>query len=370
MAKATPRHHAGSNFILAIFEQSEWWRKLAGTACAVLVIVCFVWDMADFANYEAHEEYWFSIIYGLFVVAAFVPIYRLAQLGDGVIPNVVIWSLLSMLATLTYLYSMYFVVTSNLAIDPTKPFSNGIAPTVDLVKLAQIRAQANLFLTIPPVILGVWTAITGLFVNYQSAKKNQRTSNAFALIMQTRTSTIYAENANAKQSAYPADDAFILKEEAEFIVPRRLADLPHLRHECENFKKRIHEISIGLQRATGDEQKLLSGELKVYTDDLKKSDTARVKIEGIAGIRYLLNYFEFMAKGIRTGDLDEEIIVGTLRAVVVGLYEDATEYREWIRDGNSRPNNGIPQKPAQPKAYEHLKWLIEGDANRTGWNKL
>jgi hypothetical protein len=369
MAKATPNQHVASNFISAIFEQSEGWRIFFGALFVVLIIVGFAEDMADYAYYEVHEEILFSLVYTCFVLAAFTPIYRLAKLGDKAIPNVVIWSLLSMLVTLTYLYATYFVVTSNLAIDYTQPISNGVPPTVDTAKLAQIRSQANLFLTIPPVILGVWTATTGLFVNYQTAKKNQRTSNAFSLVMQSQTSAIYAEAAVSRHSAFPTDKAFTLNEDAEYIHPKRLGDLPRLKHECHHFTQLVDETSVKLQNATGEEAKTLQKNLQVYKDDWEKANVERKKIEGVAGLRYLLNYYEFMAKGVRIGDLDEEILVGTVRAIVVGLYDDTKDYRGWVKDGHTKQGK-IPFKTAQPKAYEHLKWLVEGDESRTGWAKL
>ncbi|MGI4777492.1 MAG: DUF4760 domain-containing protein [Janthinobacterium lividum] len=89
----------------------------------------------------------------------------------------------------------------------------------------------------------------------------------------------------------------------------------------------------------------------------------------IAALRYLLNYFEFIAVGIRYGDLDEKLLKNTLRGILCGVYEAAgplVSQRRQAPDGSTA---------AKSKTFEHLEWLYgrwfiaalqRREENRTG----
>ena len=75
-------------------------------------------------------------------------------------------------------------------------------------------------------------------------------------------------------------------------------------------------------------------------------------LEAIDGVKYLLNYFEFVAVGIRTGDLDEKTLKMSLRGILITLCDMADIYIRYQR-GELDENDGYPSK----RSYEHMLWL-------------
>ncbi len=65
-----------------------------------------------------------------------------------------------------------------------------------------------------------------------------------------------------------------------------------------------------------------------------------------AAFRMVLNRYEFIATGIRNGDLDERLVKDALRGTILSLYEicEAAIYKQ--RDNRRRQ-----------ALYEHLEWL-------------
>lgn len=71
----------------------------------------------------------------------------------------------------------------------------------------------------------------------------------------------------------------------------------------------------------------------------------------LAALRYLLNYFEFIAVGIRYGDLDEKLLKNTLRGILCGVYEAAGPL---VTQRRQAPAGS---KAGKSKTFEHLEWL-------------
>jgi hypothetical protein len=71
----------------------------------------------------------------------------------------------------------------------------------------------------------------------------------------------------------------------------------------------------------------------------------------LAALRYLLNYFEFIAVGIRYGDLDEKLLKNTLRGILCGVYEAAGPL---VTQRRQAPAGSKAEKS---KTFEHLEWL-------------
>ena len=70
-------------------------------------------------------------------------------------------------------------------------------------------------------------------------------------------------------------------------------------------------------------------------------------------LMFMLNYYEFLALGIRTGDLDEDLLRGTMRGLMCSMVDDARDVIFHL------------QKES-PSIYEHLRLLYERwrDPNR------
>jgi uncharacterized membrane protein (DUF485 family) len=71
----------------------------------------------------------------------------------------------------------------------------------------------------------------------------------------------------------------------------------------------------------------------------------------LAAVRYLLNYFEFIAVGIRYGDLDEKLLKNTLRGILCGVYEAAGPLVTQRRQAPAGSSVG------RSRTFEHLEWL-------------
>lgn len=64
----------------------------------------------------------------------------------------------------------------------------------------------------------------------------------------------------------------------------------------------------------------------------------------IAALRYILNYFEFLAIGVSRGDFDEDMLKSSLRSI---LRKNVQMSRGYIKESQSQ----------NPHLYEHLAWL-------------
>jgi len=63
----------------------------------------------------------------------------------------------------------------------------------------------------------------------------------------------------------------------------------------------------------------------------------------------ILNYFEFIAVGIRHGDLDEEMLRNTMRGMITNMCAKAMTYIHFVRDKKNNLGGDF--------TYEHLLWL-------------
>lgn len=87
---------------------------------------------------------------------------------------------------------------------------------------------------------------------------------------------------------------------------------------------------------------------KVFESAAVKAEdiTDATKADGIRAMKYMLNYHEFIAVGIRSGDLDHDVVKNSLRGIIVSLYDQARVYIE-------------PKRAADKRKFEHLAWLYE-----------
>jgi hypothetical protein len=68
------------------------------------------------------------------------------------------------------------------------------------------------------------------------------------------------------------------------------------------------------------------------------------KIDAIEAVKYFLNYYEFIAIGIRTGDLDEDFLFLSLGGIVPNLWKLGENYIEFARKKHG-------------SVFENLEWL-------------
>jgi len=73
----------------------------------------------------------------------------------------------------------------------------------------------------------------------------------------------------------------------------------------------------------------------------------------------VLNHYEFIAQGIRNGDIDEQMVIDSLRSSILTLYERVEEGVFKLRTNRRRQT-----------LYEHLEWLhCRWEVRRPGFIK-
>jgi len=65
-----------------------------------------------------------------------------------------------------------------------------------------------------------------------------------------------------------------------------------------------------------------------------------------ASVRRVINHYEFVAAGLRNGDLDERLVKDSERSTFVMVYVNMKDYIWSLRNGRDRMT-----------IYEHLEWL-------------
>ena len=167
-------------------------------------------------------------------------------------------------------------------------------------------------LNVVPVFVAIWAAALGWLVHFRLTQRAHRTNNAFAIIMQTRTSSEFRARADLTSKHFPPGTSQIPDAYHQYFCPKRLG-----------------EVLTGNDVAEGD----------------------RAHAEAIAALKYVLNYYEFMAVGIRAGDLDEDMIYDTLHPTICNLYDRSSLLIDYLRN---------PAKTGSDStAYSDLKLLVD-----------
>ncbi|MBV6687337.1 DUF4760 domain-containing protein [Xanthomonas euvesicatoria pv. physalidis] len=260
--------------------------KLCLMIVALMAAVCVGLDVGDYGLYEELKHWVFLIIGGAFVVIMAMAVRRCADKGAKSIGQVCFWSIVLLALTLSLLYMTYFMAIGAL-IPPGEEL-----PPYGLDKL----------LNIPPVIAAMWAAGLGWYVHFQATAKAHRTNNAWNLLTQTRTSKEFVQRAEAVARYVP--HGAVLSED-----DLALAEWPAL-HALES---RLATLQATKGPAAGT---LAEVQLK---DEISKS-------EALLALRYMLNFYEFMAVGIEKNDLDDHLLYDSLGVHVPSIFRRAEPY--------------------------------------------
>lgn len=182
------------------------------------------------------------------------------------------------------------------------------------------ESRFDKLLNFPPMLAALWAAGVGWYITFQAAAKNHRTTNSFNLIMQTRTSKEFLDNAKFVGLVYP-HGSVVPPADAELIDAKKLKELT------------AKEAERAAANNPAD---------PVLADLLFKA-------RGADALKYLLNYYEFMAVGIKAKDLEEEILYDTIGVTVTSVYNRSAAFINYLRD---------PNKGKQPLAFVELRDLV------------
>jgi len=183
------------------------------------------------------------------------------------------------------------------------------------------ESRFDKLLNFPPMLAALWAAGVGWYITFQAAAKNHRTTNSFNLIMQTRTSGEFLANAKLVGLTYPHGSQ-VPEEDADLIDSKALKELT---------AEAAERAAQGLEPDPALEARLF-------------------KAKGADALKYLLNYYEFMAVGIEAKDLEEDILYNTIGVTVTSMYNRAKAFISYVRD---------PQRGKQPLAFTELQDLVQ-----------
>jgi hypothetical protein len=266
----------------------------------MLVLIFMVgvgFDLSDQPLYEGYRAValgtWTIVLLGFTLPSAF----RCASYGYRSVWSVIAYSVVQLGVFLVVFYTCYYWVGASAG-----------------------PGGSDKILTFPPMIAALWAAGVGWYLHFQATAKNHRTTNAFNLIMQTRTSKEFLDRALKVQLTFPYGQAADVADE-ELIKPSALKILTaHEREQTADGKAADPELLERLEKARGAD-----------------------------AMRYLLNYYEFMAVGIKAKDLDEDLLYETLSVTVTSMYARGKVFIDYLRH---------PEKGNQRLAFDELEALV------------
>jgi hypothetical protein len=107
---------------------------------------------------------------------------------------------------------------------------------------------------------------------------------------------------------------------------------------------------------------LQDGKRRPLTLEDCKPTSDETTSKGVAAVRYMLNYYEFIAVGVRQGDLDEKLLRQTVRGIVCSLVITARSYVEESRRPELEALAKCDDRDVRqegPRTYRNLLWLYE-----------
>lgn len=284
----------------SFFNHTKLWEKWTLFILLLLFVFGVGMDVSDQPLYERVKA-WALALWALIFLCLLIPAgLRCAEKGIKSVWSVVGLSVFVLAVVLLVFYTCYFWVVS--------------ASNQDGVGFDKL-------LNFPPMLAALWAAGVGWYITFQAAAKNHRTTNSFNLLMQTRTNREFLDRAKLVQLTYPHGSDVPVEDEHLFAS----ASLKELTARAEEQKADGNDVAPELQ------------------DLLCRSQAADA-------LKYLLNYYEFMAVGIEAKDLEENLLYETIGVTVVSVYGRGKPFIDYIRG---------PQKGNQPLAFCALNKLVE-----------
>lgn len=208
------------------------------------------------------------------------PLYRAAFADHSHLLTICIWSaVLVLLGIVVACYSYYAIVGAN-------------------------YLKYDKLLNVIPVFVAIWAAGVGWLVHFKLSNKAHRTSNAFSIIMETRKSGEFLKRQETVTRHFPPG----VPVAADYAPYFPTASEKELREKAAQQKKPPDPVALE-------------------------------KIEAIQALKYLLNYYEFMAVGIEKKDLDDDMLFRTISTTVVGTYERAKSLIEYLNGTGAGQGN-------------------------------
>ena len=290
-----PFARQGDGYMTRIFKDLcdvPWWGWL------MLPLLIILLTLAGSGAYMARTTVWLVLAAFLALTLFLAPvILSSGKKGHKHVPAVCAWTIVWFLAAIGTFFYWYF---------RWMPGSE--------------RDSVERILNVVPVLTAIVAAGLGWYVHYQFSAKAQRTNSAFALVMEMQKSSEYIRRNEIVRDHFPPSLKEIPQEYVEFFP-------------ADSVKKARDEAASN------------------SSVDPKRLERA----EAIASLRYILNFYEFMAVGVRSNDLDCDLLVETVGQIVIGRFSRAEKFVHWIRS---------PTGQAQELAFEHLEVICREWSHR------
>lgn len=254
--------------------------------CALGLRFLFEAEPHDFYM-KYYAVFWYGA-WGLLVFSTVGPLFNLTRLRNEV-P-------LGILIGVGIAHLLAFIVIGVITLSKTNN------PTAVTALLAAAAAA---------IMVGI-----GWVVQHQSSAKASRRAHTFGVLMQSRLSKEFQEQVRARASYYfsghvvEAIDATLLNRDG--------------------LEKKLNDLKADMARELG----IVKDEARQEIIDLYKEKEALInkKYESIQGVKYLLNFYEFICAGIVLRELDEPMLKETLSDIAVCLYQDSKHVRSLAKE--------------------------------------
>lgn len=228
-------------------------------------------------------------------------ILRAARKGHKSVPTVCIWTGFWFLSGLATFFFWYFAWADTALGD-----------------------SSDRILNVVPALTAIVAAGLGWYVHYQFTARTQRINASFALIMEMMKSSEYLKYSRIVSQHFPSSSPNAVADYREYFPVSSRRDI---------------------EKKARDENKI---------PDAQELERA----EAIGALRYILNFYEFMAAGVRSNDLDCDLLQQTVCEVVIGRFERALPLVEYCRTKGGAGGKG------QVLAFEHLEVIVRDWSHR------
>lgn len=190
---------------------------------------------------------------------------------------------------------------------------------MSVVVLIQLRKHDAITGLMAAAAAAVMVGI-GWVVQHQSSAKASRRAHTFNILMQSRLSAEFQQQVKRRTSFYSAGTVV-------GAVDAHLIDVDGLvKCKADLEAGRSRE----LEQATPEHHAQIN---ERYDSEVELVER---KHESLQGVKYLLNFYEFICAGIRLREIDEPLIQATLSDIATQLYSDSKYVRHHCRRGQAK----------------------------------
>lgn len=271
---------------------------------AVVVVAVIARSLGDGGLHEIYTANYQLFWYGawvLVVLSTVGPIFTLAK-EKREVP-------LGVLIGVSVAHVLIFLALSVLALTQT---GNTTAIT------------ALLAATVAAAMVGI-----GWVVQHQSSARSSRRAHTFNILMQSRLSTEFQKQIERRAKYYSAGNA-VAAHDVKLFNKIGL-------EECR--KVLLAQRDAELERARDEKKAEVTA---LYEEKLV---AAEERYESLQGVKYLLNFYEFVSAGILLRELDEPLLRETLRDIAIALHRDTAHVRAF-------------QRESQPDAFRNFDAVV------------